>query len=543
MELSPGSSAAPAPPLPPPPPPPAPSPLTSPQAPPPTTLLGPDDDPRPKTLTSLQEMTRAYFAQQPTTRSLQDRPLPSSQTPSTNLREWFTAKATGRSRKQGEPRACRFPTVRDITTENTFSVLMEQDLGAKHPINDLPAARPGPSRPVFREPSVVPQNLSPSFTFGTTQPSAACEGIQTPPKGKQTEVTEAMEVAATPSVATISKTRIPPVCVFDKANYLAHVKYLKSKLTGPLSVTNSSEFMKFFTSNINDYNLVKEYFSTQRVQMYTHQVPTDRQLKVVIRNLPETLTCEDIQEDLANQGFAINNIHQFTKRDASGAIQRLPLYSFTLGNTVQNRQIYSVRYVCSVRVKIEAYRGRSGPTQCHKCQRFGHTSNFCSMILRCVKCGENHLAKDCPLQPHQEAKCVNCTLNHPASWKGCSLFIKIQEQQQNTAAAQRQRAHQQRQATSFNALSSNFGPALKTPRARPTATAPPQTTTAPPQTNTYESSLGSSSGLREILEVARQFDFSKIMHIARLALPRLQQARDGFDKMEIILSAVMAYFA
>ena len=78
----------------------------------------------------------------------------------------------------------------------------------------------------------------------------------------------------------------------------------------------------------------------------------------------------------------------------------------------------------SHRVRIEPLKNQ-GPTQCHKCQRFGHMSVNCEMPSRCVRCAENHDSRDCQYagMPHEETqqflKCVHCGENLTSSFRGC----------------------------------------------------------------------------------------------------------------------------
>lgn len=69
--------------------------------------------------------------------------------------------------------------------------------------------------------------------------------------------------------------------------------------------------------------------------------------------------------------------------------------------------------------KIEAWRSKRGPAQCHRCQAFRHSSHGCHRRVACVKCGEEHFARDCP-RPHEEAAtCAYYGGPHPANHSSC----------------------------------------------------------------------------------------------------------------------------
>lgn len=69
------------------------------------------------------------------------------------------------------------------------------------------------------------------------------------------------------------------------------------------------------------------------------------------------------------------------------------------------------------------------PLRCFKCQRFGHSKTSCRGREACARCSNtepNHDFQNCT----SEAKCINCSGNHPAFSRSCpkwSLEKKIQE--------------------------------------------------------------------------------------------------------------------
>jgi hypothetical protein len=63
-------------------------------------------------------------------------------------------------------------------------------------------------------------------------------------------------------------------------------------------------------------------------------------------------------------------------------------------------------------------------SQCHNCQRFGHTSSNCGHAYRCVKCTNSHKPTECQRTTRDEnVKCVNCNGDHSANSKVCKFYI------------------------------------------------------------------------------------------------------------------------
>ena len=77
---------------------------------------------------------------------------------------------------------------------------------------------------------------------------------------------------------------------------------------------------------------------------------------------------------------------------------------------------------------MEAYRARTGLTQCYNCQQFGHVWANCKQPPRCLWCGGDHCHKECPEKENNNSSpsCCNCKLTegerpHPANFRGSKL--------------------------------------------------------------------------------------------------------------------------
>ena len=68
-------------------------------------------------------------------------------------------------------------------------------------------------------------------------------------------------------------------------------------------------------------------------------------------------------------------------------------------------------------VKVDLYIPQ--PTQCFKCQRFGHHRQNCNINNTCPRCGEEGHIETREIQCQKNPKCVNCGENHSAYSKDC----------------------------------------------------------------------------------------------------------------------------
>ncbi|KAF0708089.1 zinc finger MYM-type protein 1-like, partial [Aphis craccivora] len=63
-----------------------------------------------------------------------------------------------------------------------------------------------------------------------------------------------------------------------------------------------------------------------------------------------------------------------------------------------------------------------GPPQCHKCQSYCHTQNYCNHVARCVKCGANHHTNECSKDLNSSAKYALCSGDFTVNFRSYPAF-------------------------------------------------------------------------------------------------------------------------
>lgn len=95
-----------------------------------------------------------------------------------------------------------------------------------------------------------------------------------------------------------------------------------------------------------------------------------------------------------------------------------------------NKSIYDIKGLLHTKISFEPPHKKKQIAQCSRCQRYGHTHNFCNRIARCVKCAGEHETKNCERKARDNnVKCVLCSGNHPANYKGCQHYKDLQQKQ------------------------------------------------------------------------------------------------------------------
>lgn len=104
----------------------------------------------------------------------------------------------------------------------------------------------------------------------------------------------------------------------------------------------------------------------------------------------------------------------------------LSMFYVNLKSKQNNKDVYKIEYLLNIRVLFEPPNRKREIPQCLRCQRYGHTKNFCARQPRYVKCAGNHQTSNCQRQgKSQNVKCVLCEGNHPANYKGCQVYKEL----------------------------------------------------------------------------------------------------------------------
>ncbi|GFT59829.1 nucleic-acid-binding protein from transposon X-element [Trichonephila clavipes] len=105
--------------------------------------------------------------------------------------------------------------------------------------------------------------------------------------------------------------------------------------------------------------------------------------------------------------------------------QPIPVFLVTLPRSIENLKIFHLKTLSYLSIRVEGYNGK-GVTQCYTCNHFHHNSENCHLNPRCLKCGEGHITRECPITERLEtAYYINCEMyGHMANWRGCPCFPK-----------------------------------------------------------------------------------------------------------------------
>ncbi|GFW79777.1 probable RNA-directed DNA polymerase from transposon X-element [Trichonephila clavipes] len=212
----------------------------------------------------------------------------------------------------------------------------------------------------------------------------------------------------------------PPLMLRITNNYRVQVDTIK-KIYPHLRLKTTGEYIKLYSNTTEQNRIVRQTLKELGYHFYVITPKNERPIKIVIKGYPKKADPEDIK-DLENEGFEPERVTQLIERQTK---QKLPIFQVTLSRTIENLKIFDLKTLAHLNITVDGYNGR-GVTQCFSCNNFHHNADNCYLKPRCLKCGEEHITKDCPIKQRLEIKfCINCQVyGHMTNWHGCPCFPK-----------------------------------------------------------------------------------------------------------------------
>lgn len=137
---------------------------------------------------------------------------------------------------------------------------------------------------------------------------------------------------------------------------------------------------------------------------------------MILRNIPISLS-EEEKTALDQRKLPIIRTTRITNKSKLP----IPLCAVELTPTEDTNKIYHIKEIEKAIISVAPRRNAANIHQCHNCQKYGHTKNYCSLPPRCVKCSGEHYYTECKKKKADLPKCSNCDGPHPANYRGCNI--------------------------------------------------------------------------------------------------------------------------
>ncbi|GFV16057.1 uncharacterized protein TNCV_1087111 [Trichonephila clavipes] len=262
----------------------------------------------------------------------------------------------------------------------------------------------------------------PKKTARPTTPTKAIEPLQTKNNFETlTPDPDPIIKMATENIA--SKPTAPrPITLKVSKNYREQIKIITETFPD-LQIKTAGDYFKLYPNNIDQSRSLSHFLeSDKQFQFYTVPIIENKPLKVVIKLLPRVTLPEEITIDLEELGFTVTSCTQMISKRTK---LELPFFLITLPRNDFNLTIRQLTHLHYLKISVEGYSIR-GVTQCYKCNNFYHTAANCFMQPRCIKCGKDHMTKDCAITEKVDNPfCINCHVyGHTACYTKCPRFPK-----------------------------------------------------------------------------------------------------------------------
>lgn len=184
------------------------------------------------------------------------------------------------------------------------------------------------------------------------------------------------------------------------------------------------DHLKIQTANPEAYRTLVRYLRNEQAEFHTFQLKEDKPMRIVIRNLHPSTSTELIKSELEHRLYEVRQVTQVIHRISKIP---LPLFFVDLEPTIHSNEIFKLESILHTKIKIEEPHKPKIISQCQNCQAYGHTKAYCGYTPRCVRCGDDHSSSACPNSRQDPMRCALCTGNHPANYRGCSVYKNLQQ--------------------------------------------------------------------------------------------------------------------
>ena len=220
----------------------------------------------------------------------------------------------------------------------------------------------------------------------------------------------------------------PPIFVDNVSNIQPLILLLKEIAKDQFDLKSlKNQQVKIMPKTSDIYRKIVQELEKKNTEFFTYKLKEERSFRVILRNMHPSVDIEELKKELSELGHEVVNIWNIRKRVTK---EPLPLFEVDLKLKSNNHEIYSIKSIMYCRISFEPPRPKKSIPQCTNCQQYGHTKSFCKRKPKCIKCAGNHLSKNCERKNWEaQVKCALCNGNHPANYKGCSIYKQIHESQ------------------------------------------------------------------------------------------------------------------
>jgi hypothetical protein len=360
-----------------------------------------------------------------------------------------------------------------------------------------------------------------------------------------------------PLVQEIKKEKPPPIILHGNFGAKRLLEFCKNSVKNQVLLKFTRSNTIVLTENVEDFKILRDALKDSKTaDWHTYALKSEKTHAFVAYGLENNPDPEEIKKDLLSKGVKVINVYKMKNTSSS-------LYVVITDNRTSLSDIQSkVRTVEYVVVRWQRLINTKQIVQCHKCQVWGHSASNCYSSVKCLKCAQNHLTRDCTLkkdvaEDQKKLKCANCGQGHLASSQICEAYLarRTYVEQIKAAAVDRRVPAMKKYVpapvpvknawtTPRKFPSSSPNPAeahMKSVRSRLAEEVSASQDPVPVPTTTPSDSQPPSnysdffSLVAEIRKLNEVIDIKNLIKIIRELTSKLKNCRDSFERIEIIM--------
>lgn len=226
-------------------------------------------------------------------------------------------------------------------------------------------------------------------------------------------------------VTIFKEPKSPPIFIPNVSNIKPCIEFINTLVASTqynYKCVNQN-VVKLSPSTSDGYRKIVHGLNARKIAFHTYQLKQDRCYRVVLKNIHFSTCTEELKVAIEDNGFKVRNLVNVKSKVTK---QPLSMFFVDLEPHPQNKEIFEVQYLLNCKVQFEPPNKKKEVVQCKRCQNYGHTKAYCRNNFRCVKCGQDHDTFTCQKPVSTPPKCALCQGEHPANYKGCPVYSKIQ---------------------------------------------------------------------------------------------------------------------
>lgn len=252
----------------------------------------------------------------------------------------------------------------------------------------------------------------------------------------------------------VSQVNLTPKPIVVLSTLQTVINYIKQSnvATKDVSITSinregEQKKVNIQCSSMDVKNKIIETLKTHQLRYHSYTENSNKKSVFVLKGYDLDQNQNEILEELKAHDIPATNVTTIVQ--SSENRKAVHLVSFEKDAISISQLNHLHRVISCIRVSWEVQLNKNKrTTQCHNCQRWGHSSFNCGHAPRCIKCGNEHKTENClrptknELKSEDPPKCANCGGEHTANYRKCEAAKKYLQSVKPKTVHQAQRSPQ-----------------------------------------------------------------------------------------------------